>query len=474
MVGGAEMKSLSLAFVIVITIVFSASCVSKEMPVTETYYETEYSTEYTTETYTETEEVVLSTTKGQTNLTPVSEWHANIYFKAAGEGTGMTYFYGYEIDASSHTESQVKIAISPTAHGAIGVYNLTHLPHSNLLNVSIWDSLNPNLKWSELALADRLNIIVTNPEYTLHFGLIGAGQTKEISFDAKEIKQFAIFVNTPNINSIDNVQLAWSDNITEEKIVTKQRQVPHQVPVQVEKQRTVIKATKVPIWEIWTAATPQEPAATPEPPVELPAPNLATPSVEPPIELPTHQLIYEDDFSDSNSGFDRLIQAEVESDYKNDEYHMIVNKPDWFIWRWNSKTEFFTDFTLDVDATLVSGLNQSRYGVIFRTKDKDNFYYLLISSDGSYTIGERFRGTWLDFQPLTASEYIEKGLSTNQIKVTCKDSTMEVYVNNYNLFTFDDPFNRFTSGYVGMIVYSPENGSNTHVAFDNLKVYVPD
>jgi hypothetical protein len=76
-----------------------------------------------------------------------------------------------------------------------------------------------------------------------------AGTGDEISFDTKGVKEFAILANTWNVHAIISVKLVWSDDIIEKRTVTKERQVPYEVPVQVEKQRTVMQTKKVPFWE---------------------------------------------------------------------------------------------------------------------------------------------------------------------------------------------------------------------------------
>ncbi|GAG12269.1 unnamed protein product [marine sediment metagenome] len=54
----------------------------------------------------------------------------------------------------------------------------------------------------------------------------------------------------------------------------------------------------------------------------------------------------------------------------------------------------------------------------------------------------------------------------NHLKVVCKGSQIEVYVNGHHLTTATD--DSFTEGYVGMIVEAPL--PNSDVAFYNFKV----
>jgi hypothetical protein len=74
------------------------------------------------------------------------------------------------------------------------------------------------------------------------------------AFDAQNVKEFTIITHyTSNMPmskiEISNVELIWSDNIIERKEVTKEKQVPYEISVQIEKQRTVMQTKKVPFWE---------------------------------------------------------------------------------------------------------------------------------------------------------------------------------------------------------------------------------
>lgn len=245
-------SDLFISMVVVISLISTTSCVAKKVPVTETYYETEYKTEYKTETYTETEEVIVRTSEGKTYLTPISKWHAGIYFKAAGPNAG-TYYYGYKIDDSEHTRSEVKIRVSSMAQGYIVVIDLTGVGQIPSMPTTLakWRERNPKTGelWmtpKEQAWLDNLNALLANPERILKSTELEG----EISFDATGIKEFAIFANTWNVYAISSVHLIWSDDIIEKKAVTKERQVPYKVPVQIEKQRTVMQTKKVPLWEV--------------------------------------------------------------------------------------------------------------------------------------------------------------------------------------------------------------------------------
>jgi hypothetical protein len=247
--------SLFLSIIISVSFVFAVSCVSKEVPVTETYSETEYKTEYKTETYTDIEDVVVGTSEGRTYPSPVIRWQAGLYFAGGDSGTGMKY-YGYEIDTSEHTRNEVKITLSQIAEGYLMVIDLTGLGQISSMPVTIsaWREENPQtgdlwLNPAEQAWIDKLEAITTNPERVLVYQPMNTDTGSEISFDATGIQTFAMLSNSWNEKAIQSVKLIWSDNITEKRTMTKERQVPYEVPVQVEKQRTVMRTKLVPFWE---------------------------------------------------------------------------------------------------------------------------------------------------------------------------------------------------------------------------------
>jgi len=186
--------------------------------------------------------------------------------------------------------------------------------------------------------------------------------------------------------------------------------------------------------------------------------------------VPSPGLLFEDDFSNPSSGWPRESEEVYEFDYENDEYHILMKKSNWAAWASNKTLELFTDFTLEIDARLLSGPTQSLYGVVFRLQDNDNLYRFLVWGDGHYLVGTKLNGKWTVLQSKTKSAFINQGNSTNHFKVVCEGSKIEVYVNGHYLTTVTD--DSLSEGYMGVIVDTPQ--ANTHVSFDNLRVYSLD
>jgi hypothetical protein len=235
------------SILIMVWLLFAASCVTRQVPTLETYSETEYRTEYRTESYTETVPTVTHANQGHTLLTPVVKWHTNV-LPAGLTGLGGTYYYGYVLGGAQHSTNQVTVHVSLGAlnqDGLVRVYDLSSIgqipPKPTAMGM-----FGPD--WEELNWLNTFNAVLSSAH------VLGELNTRvatngEIAFDAKSVTQFAILVTTWNTYPISSVEWTWTDDVVTNQTVTKERQVPYQVPYQVEKQRTVTKTETVPIWQ---------------------------------------------------------------------------------------------------------------------------------------------------------------------------------------------------------------------------------
>jgi hypothetical protein len=216
----------------------------------ETYYDTEYRTEYRTETYTETVDAVVESKQGKKYLSPIIKWHTNLV-SSGFEGSGGTYYYGYRLEPSGYSKAQVEIRVSPGAQqqkGLVRVYDLTGIGQ-------IPPRPTPFKEWymglypEELDWVNKFNYLLSKARL-LGEVRTGTGMSDYIVFDADGIREFGIFATTWHIYPLSSVYLIWVDEVIGKTTVTRERQVPYQVPYQVEKQRTVTEIQKVPVWEV--------------------------------------------------------------------------------------------------------------------------------------------------------------------------------------------------------------------------------
>lgn len=136
----------------------------------------------------------------------------------------------------------------------------------------------------------------------------------------------------------------------------------------------------------------------------------------------------------------------------------------------------------DVDVTaqtrVISGPNDNAYGLICRYQDEDNFYLFVVSSDGYYAVG-KFTGGTNQVQYLTgtppnhyvASDAINRGAATNQLRARCVGDRLSLFVNGFLLADFTDADGPQT-GDIGLAAGTFESGA-FFVEFDDVRVTAP-
>ncbi len=242
------MKKIGILFIglVVIWLLPATSCVTRQVPVVETYTETEYKTEYKTEPYTETVNKVISSRRGTTYLTPQMKWYTNLLLPGF-EGEGGTYYYDYVITAF-HTKDQVQITLGQNTQYENGMIKVFNLSATGPIPPQPTPFKKPFFQYPEIAWLDNLNSVLSAAPL-LGQVQFGAGEANQIVFDATGVTEFGIFATTWDAYAVQNVKLLWTDEVTAPQTVASERQVPYQVPYQVEKQRTVYKTESVPFWQ---------------------------------------------------------------------------------------------------------------------------------------------------------------------------------------------------------------------------------
>lgn len=176
---------------------------------------------------------------------------------------------------------------------------------------------------------------------------------------------------------------------------------------------------------------------------------------------------FRDSFDNVRNGWKLVHSRQADITIEGGQLRIAVKQPDSLAWSIAAGKQF-ADFTLDVDATLLSGPDDNDYGVIIRHVDDDNFYRFEISGDGYYNIQKRLKGKWEELVPdWTPSDAIHQSKATNHLRVTCAGALMTFYVNQIQLIQITDA--SFARGQVGVLAGALTEPS-VLVAFDNLQV----
>ena len=191
----------------------------------------------------------------------------------------------------------------------------------------------------------------------------------------------------------------------------------------------------------------------------------------PEISIPQTEVLFNEDFSNSNSGWDDIEDEEGITGYRDGGYRIMINKTDWYFWSTAGKN--FTDVVIDVEATKSGGPDNNEFGIICRYVDQDNFYIFSISSDGYYGISKFVDGdqSGVGMEDMQFNDKVIKlGASTNKLRATCNTDSLKFEVNGQVLADVKD--SSLTSGDVGLIA-STFDEVGVDILFDNFVVTKP-
>lgn len=245
-------------------LVFAASCITKEIPVTEVYVEIEYQPE----TYTSTEEYEVKTTKSSNLFQMQREVESDTFlflFNRDKNGnirwSPWTLSGGTEVNtfAPMTTGQNHRIAITGTNRNGVTV--ALYIGRDPAAIAKDFGALNVTPKPTSERVFKL--VLMTHPELSPGYEMQAAGyqvpRTRHDPMGAAGVEYFfdemfardgwaMVEVNAYNANcyltlSIDYL---WDDV----KIMTGEVTKTREVATEVQKERTVIKTQKVPFWEV--------------------------------------------------------------------------------------------------------------------------------------------------------------------------------------------------------------------------------
>ena len=193
-----------------------------------------------------------------------------------------------------------------------------------------------------------------------------------------------------------------------------------------------------------------------------PAPTAATP---PP---PSGTVLFQDNFENNGTGWDRLANDVGIIDYDQGGYRMLIRQPQMNFW---STPELdLRDVRVEADVVKLNGPAENRAGLMCRYQN-GNYYFFIISNDGYYAIGKFIGGktTLLGQSEMQASDMIQAD-SVNHLRADCIGDSLTFFI-NYNLIAGAKDAD-LASGDVGLLAGSfTEPGVD--VSFDNFVVMQP-
>ncbi|MBN1976260.1 MAG: serine/threonine protein kinase [Anaerolineae bacterium] len=223
-------------------------------------------------------------------------------------------------------------------------------------------------------------------------------------------------------------------------------------------------------------ATSLLPTDTLPSPTDTPFPPTDTPFAPTATSMPTHTpeplggLLFEDNFSDPESGWEEWEREEGRAGYGEGYYYVIGVAED--IQVFGEGPQDFSDLVIDVYATQISAApaNINAYGVMCRVQADGDGYLLRVSGDGEYAIQRVVDGSFEFLVDWTESGAINQGNATNHLHVVCDGTRLALVANGEVLAETED--DTFTEGGIALTATTFES-EPTEVHFDDLLVLDP-
>ncbi len=218
-------------------------------------------------------------------------------------------------------------------------------------------------------------------------------------------------------------------------------------------------STEAPIASVPTIAPPTAaPTATPQP--------IDTP-------VPFSKVLFKDNFTKTNSGWDTSHDANYTLEYKSGKYHILINKTDGGQVVWNANTDNLTDMSVEVDAQETAGPSDGLIGIACRASQDGGMYTFEFDQNGDYGIYKydaSGNATSLDESTLSPNT-VSQG-NVNHIEGVCSGSTLTLVLNGQALLQVED--SDYTTGGAGLIVRTGSSGdAGIDTLFSNFLVKGP-
>ncbi|MGB8214353.1 MAG: hypothetical protein WCE68_12425 [Anaerolineales bacterium] len=184
----------------------------------------------------------------------------------------------------------------------------------------------------------------------------------------------------------------------------------------------------------------------------------------------TKNALFFDDFSQSSSGWTQLKNDSGSIEYANNHYIILVNKPSTLLLATPGKS-FPGDVSIEVDASKIGGSDDNYIGVLCHYQNPDNYYMLIITSDGYSGIAMRKDGQDTLISPglnFLKMQGIKTGNTTNHIRADCVGEKLTLYANGKQVSLAYD--HSLTGGQAGLALRTGNLEGIAEVQFDNFIV----
>jgi hypothetical protein len=180
------------------------------------------------------------------------------------------------------------------------------------------------------------------------------------------------------------------------------------------------------------------------------------------------EILYQDDFENNTTGWDRVRNDYGIMDYDSGGYRILIQRPAMNLW--STPERDFRDVRLEVDVFKLNGPDENRTGLVCRYQN-GSYYFFIISNDGFYAIGKFIGGqtTLLGQSEMQSSALIQQK-AVNHLRADCTGNTLTFYLNFNPVASAQDT--DLATGDVGLLA-GTFSQPGVDVLFDHFVVMQP-
>jgi len=189
----------------------------------------------------------------------------------------------------------------------------------------------------------------------------------------------------------------------------------------------------------------------------------------------SNNILFQDDFSSTSSGWDQASGDNGSTDYADGAYRIYVSSTQYDAWA-NPGKSFDANVIIEADVTKTAGPDNNDMGVVCRYNKTDggfNFYYFIISSDGYAIIAKMVNSesSFLTEKMTDVNPAIKTGNATNHLRADCVGNQLTLYVNGTQMMSVTD--SDLTGGGDAGLIAGTFDTAGTDALFDNFVVTQP-
>ena len=131
---------------------------------------------------------------------------------------------------------------------------------------------------------------------------------------------------------------------------------------------------------------------------------------------------------------------------------------------------------IGVRARRLAGTSGNEYGITFRYKDSQNYYWFNITNEGGRSLNKRMNGNWVRLVWPKDTDGIISPTGLNHIQVMCtedwqRSARLVMWVSRKQLVDYTDKDPLEPGGRVGLFGYNPTGEGPSRWTYDDFSVW---